>query len=247
MLRQAEFRFYEELNDFLPPQRRKCSFHHGFAGTPSVKDTIEAIGVPHTEIDLILVDGASVGFDHRMRGGERVAVYPMFERFDVTPLLRLRPRPLRRPRFVLDVHLGKLARYLRLLGFDVLYRNDYDDPTIVAISVRERRIVLTRDLGLLKHGAVRHGYWLRATRPRQQLREVIRALDLARSIRAFTRCTLCNGRLKPVAKKAVQHRLAAGTREHFDEFYRCRGCAQIYWPGSHYESMRALVEELQAG
>jgi hypothetical protein len=141
----AEFRFYEELNDYLHASRRKRSFTHTFAGAPAIKDIIEALGVPHTEIDLILVDGRSVRFSHRLRGGERVAVYPMFERFDIQPLHKLRPKPLRRTRFVADVHLGRLARYLRLLGFDTLYSTKLDDRSLVAISVRERRILLTRD------------------------------------------------------------------------------------------------------
>ena len=114
----CEFRFYEELNDYLPPGLRKRTITREITGTPSVKDAIEALGVPHTEIDLILVDGRSVRFDCRLRGGERVAVYPEFERFDITPLHRLRPKPLREPRFVADVHLGTLARFLRLLGFE---------------------------------------------------------------------------------------------------------------------------------
>ena len=114
---RAEFRFYEALNDFLPTARRKVSFAHAFAGTPAVVDVVEAIGVPHTEIDLILVDGASVGFDYRLRGGERVTVYPLFESLDIAPLVHLRPEPLREPRFILDVHLGRLAHYIRLLAF----------------------------------------------------------------------------------------------------------------------------------
>ena len=136
----ALFRFYEELNDFLPAERRKVAFVHEFVGTPSVKDTIEAIGVPHTEIDLILVDGRSVGFGHRLAGGERVAVYPMFEGLDIAPVQRPRPRPLREPRFVLDVHLGTLARYLRLLGFDAIWRNDLDDQAIIDMAGREQTV-----------------------------------------------------------------------------------------------------------
>ena len=129
--RSAEFLFYEELNDFLPGEQRKVSFRHTFCGTPSVKDTVQAIGIPHTAIDLILVDGRSVDFAHRLRGGERVAVYPVFERLDISPVIRLRPKPLRDTRFILDVHLGKLARYLRMLGFDAAYDRDWDDETII--------------------------------------------------------------------------------------------------------------------
>src|ERR1700687_5299712 len=150
----AEFRFYEELNDFLQPERRGSSFAYSVARTRSVKDAIESIGVPHTEIDLILVDGHSVGFDRVLRGGERVAVYPVFERLDIAPLQHLRPAPLRDPRFVLDTHLGKLARHLRLAGFDSLWRNDYADEEIVGLARAGRRIVLTRDRGLLKRRAV---------------------------------------------------------------------------------------------
>ena len=157
----ADFRFYEELNDFLPPELRKRTFTYTFNGTPAVKDAIEAIGIPHSEVDLVLIDGQSVDFARHLRHGVRVAVYPMFERLDVTRVTRLRPRPLRRIRFVLDVHLGTLARYLRLLGFDTLYRNDYDDHQIVRLAHEDARIILTRDLGLLKHGAVTHGRWVR--------------------------------------------------------------------------------------
>ncbi|GAA5076226.1 Mut7-C RNAse domain-containing protein [Lysobacter panacisoli] len=193
VLRQCEFRFYEELGDFLPPERRKRSFHHAFDGTPSVKDRIQSLGVPHTEVDLILVDGTPVPFTHRLTGGERVAVYPMFERFDVAETSRLRPRPLREPRFVLDVHLGRLASYLRLLGFDTLYRNDYDDDELTAISRAQRRILLSRDTGLLKRSAVTHGAFLHATDPRRQLREVLDRFQLDARIAPFSRCARCNG------------------------------------------------------
>ena len=218
---RAEFRFYEELNDFLAPALRKRAFAYAFNGTPSVKDAIEAIGVPHTEVDLVLVDGESVDFTRRLAGGERVAVYPVFERLDISPVTRLRARPLRLTRFVLDVHLGKLARYLRLLGFDTLYRNDYDDAAIIGLARGESRIILTRDKGLLKHGAVTHGYWVRATAPRQQLAEIVRVFDLGGSARPFTRCIRCNGELQRVPKSAVAERLPPRVRAHFEEFVQC--------------------------
>ncbi len=244
--RIATFRFYEELNDFLPPAQRKRAFSYTFTGTPSVKDAIEALGVPHTEVDLILVDGASVGFDGRLVGGERVAVYPTFERFDITPLHRLRARPLRESRFILDVHLGKLARYVRMLGFDALYRNDFEDQTLIDLAAEQRRIILTRDRGILKHNAVTHGYWLRADQPQAQLREVVVAFDLARQCRPFTRCMDCNGALHPVEKHAVLHRLPPGVQEDFDAFAECEDCGKIYWAGSHYDRMRAMIEDLLA-
>ncbi|HXH04514.1 MAG TPA: Mut7-C RNAse domain-containing protein [Candidatus Competibacteraceae bacterium] len=244
--RYCEFRFYEELNDFLPPERRKQSFIHCFTGTPSVKDQIQALGVPHTEVDLILVNGASVSFGHRLRGGERVAVYPMFERFDIGGLTRLRARPLRAPRFVLDVHLGKLARYLRFLGFDTRYRNDYHDVEIVRIARAERRIVLTRDLGILKHNAVTHGAFLHATNPRQQLAEVLTRFDLWRQVRMFSRCSHCNGLIVRTRRTELAEHLPGAILERYRAFYRCADCGQVYWEGSHYDRMNQWVQELRA-
>jgi hypothetical protein len=182
-----------------------------------------------------------VDFARRLTGGEHVAVYPVFECFDVMPVARLRARPLRRTRFVLDTHLGTLARYLRLLGFDSSYRNDYDDHTIVALSVGEQRIILTRDKGLLKHRAVTHGHWMRETDPRRQLSEVVRAFDLQCSIRAFTRCLVCNGELHPVSKIAVADRLPPRVRERQQQFVECVECGKVYWPGTHYERLRQIV------
>ena len=238
----AEFRFYEELNDFLPPGRRRASFTYGVAGTRSVKDAIEAIGVPHTEVDLILVDGQSVGFDRVLRGGERVAVYPVFERLDIAPLQHLRPRPLRQPRFVLDTHLGKLARHLRMAGFDCLYRNDYRDCEIVTAAVAEGRIILTRDKGLLKRRLVTHGYFVRATESEEQLREVVRALQLEAGLRPFGRCRECNAELNDVPKAQVLARLPEKVRGAYERFQHCPGCGRIYWKGTHYARLRRLLD-----
>jgi hypothetical protein len=243
---RAEFRFYEELNDFLPACRRKRAFVHAFRGTPSVKDTIEALGVPHVEVDLILVDGRSVGFDHLLRGGERVAVYPVFERLDISPIVRLRPAPLRVTRFVADVHLGTLARYLRLVGFDTRWRNDLDDTDIVDLAVAEARIVLTRDRGLLCHGALTHGYWLRATEPVEQLEEVVRALDLGRQLRPYTRCLECNGALRSLPRPAAARRVPLQVFLIHRDFTRCEGCDRIYWPGSHRRRLDAVVTRAEA-
>lgn len=239
--RFAEFRFYEELNDFLPAKRRKTSFRSTFCGHPSVKDTIQAVGVPHTAIDLILVDGQSVNFSHRLRGGERVAVYPVFERLDISPVLRLRPRPLRRTRFILDVHLGKLARYLRMLGFDTAYENNRDDVAIIDLSIAQQRIILTRDLGILKQSRVTHGYWLRNRDPQQQLQEVLLALDLFRQLRPFTRCMDCNGRIHPVDKAVIRGQIDPDIWRRFQAFRQCQDCMKIYWRGSHYEQMLRQV------
>lgn len=183
----AWFRFYAELNDFLPPERRMASVARPFVDAAPVKDMIESLGVPHTEVDLILANGVSVDFAYVVRDGDRLSVYPVFEALDITPLVRLRPRPLRESRFVLDTHLGRLARYLRMAGFDTLYRNDYSDAELARISLAEKRILLTRDAGLLNRGMVTHGYYVRETTVRRQFAEVMRRFDLRGSVRPFTR------------------------------------------------------------
>jgi uncharacterized protein with PIN domain len=240
----AHFRFYAELNDFLPAAQRGLEIPYRFDGTPAVKDSIEALGVPHTEVDLILVNGRSVPFEHGLHAGDRVSVYPVFESLDISPVARVRKEPLREPRFVLDAHLGKLARLLRLLGFDTVYRNDFEDAEVVAVSRAEGRSILTRDRGLLKHGAVTHGYCVRSTDPEEQIREVLRRFDLHGAMEPFRRCLECNGPVERVEKNEVIDRLEPKTKKYYDEFHRCADCGKIYWQGSHYEQMRELVDAL---
>lgn len=239
---QAVFRFYAELNDFLPAPRRSTDFTHTFLDIATVKDFIESFGVPHTEVDLILVNGAPVDFAYRVQDGDRVSVYPVFEAFDIAPVApRVRPEPLREPRFILDTHLGRLAAFLRMLGFDCLYRNCYVDEQLAAISRDERRILLTRDVGLLKRAAVTHGYFVRETDPKRQLPEIVCRFDLARLASPFTRCMRCNTPLDIVAKADVLLELPPRTAAAHHEFRRCPGCRRIYWKGAHYRRMLALL------
>lgn len=239
--RELEIRFYAELNDFLLPDRRQRSFVYAFTGTPSVKDTIEALGVPHTEVDVILVDDRSVDFTYRLEGGERVAVYPVFERYDVSPLMRLRPSPLRVSRFVADVHLGSLARHLRLLGFDTVWQRDLDDELIIDIALQEGRIILTRDKGILKNGRVTHGYWLRATDTLQQLEEVIDALSLTSCIRPYTRCMQCNAELESIERRQAVLAVPLQVFLVYRDFKRCTNCRRVYWRGSHTRRLDRII------
>ena len=240
----ALFRFYEELNDFLPQARRKRDFGIEVDRARSVKDAIESAGVPHTEVDLILVDGRSVDFTYLLRGGERVSVYPMFERLDIAPLLRLRPMPLRDPRFVADTHMGKLARHLRMAGFDTVWAHDWDDDRIVACSLAERRTILTRDKGMLRRSEVERGYFVRAVHADAQLAEVVHALQLEGMMQPFTRCRECNTLLEDVPREAVLHRAPRRILGLYERFKRCAGCGRVYWEGSHFERMKSLVDRL---
>lgn len=242
----AHIRFYEELNDFLASEQVKKDLPYHFYNNPSVKDLIESFGVPHTEVDLILINGQPAGFEKRIRHQDRISVFPKFESLDISSVSVLKGRPLRDIRFILDVHLGKLARYLRLCGFDTLYDNAYEDHEIVSVSASENRIILTRDIGILKYSNVQHGYWLRSDQPGQQFSEVIRRFDLKEQIDLFTRCMECNGIIQQVEKGKVADKLPEGTRRHYHQFYQCRQCGKIYWKGSHYYSMIKRIERLLA-
>lgn len=245
IVNRATWRFYSELNDFLPiDQRQKdipCSFNEG----QSVKHLIESLGVPHPEVDLILVNGDSVGYEYQVRDGDRVSVYPLFNALDIADLSQVRPQPLLHPRFILDAHLGRLASYLRMLGFDTLYRNDYQDEELARRSSIEERILLTRDRGLLKRGLVKHGYCLRTTNPEQQIVEIIRRFSLLESITPFSRCIRCNGLLKPAEKSVVEESIPQKTRSYFDEFIVCDSCGRVYWNGSHVQRMNALIDRIK--
>jgi uncharacterized protein with PIN domain len=240
----ATFRFYAELNDFLPPSRRFVDNGHTFLGSPSVKDVIEAMGVPHTEVEMILVNSESRGFVYRLQDGDRVSAYPMFETLDVGAASRVRPEPLRIPAFLLDVHLGRLARLLRLLGFDAMYANDLDDERLASMSAAERRILLTRDRQLPKRSIVTHAYCLRSQQPMEQAVEVLRRFDLANLATPFTRCLRCNGRLEPIGLDAAGDRIPPGARRGITQAVGCSSCHQVYWQGTHYERLERMAREL---
>jgi uncharacterized protein with PIN domain len=243
----ATFRFYEELNDFLAPDRRQREFTVACAQAATTKHMIEALGVPHTEVELILVNGEPANFSRQLEDGDRVAVYPRFEAMSITPLLRVRDMPLRATRFVADAHLGGLAHMLRMLGFDTLYDNQFEDDAIVALAEQEGRIVLTRDRELLKRRAVTHGCYVHALKSETQLREIVERLDLARRARPFTRCLHCNAPLRPVDKASVLDRLPPKVRMHYDRFSTCDACGRVYWEGSHWRNMRRLLDGLLPG
>jgi uncharacterized protein with PIN domain len=242
----ATFRFYEELNDFLAPERRGHEFGCRCARAATTKHMIEALGVPHTEVELVLVNGESAGFERALADGDRIAVYPKFESFDVTPLLRVRGQPLRETRFVADAHLGGLAHLLRMTGFDTLYDNHFHDDEIERLARTQERIVLTRDRELLKRRSISHGCYVRALHTEPQLREVFERLDLARSARPFTRCLSCNGLLRAVEKAQVLPQLPPVVSERYGRFSTCEGCARVFWEGSHWRRMRDLVDGLLA-
>jgi len=240
----ARFRFYEELNDFLAPEHHKREFDARCARAATVKNAIEALGVPHTEVELILVNGRSVDFSYRMLDGDRVSVYPVFEAFDIEPLLRVRPEPLRVPRFIADSHLGGLARLLRMAGFDTLYENGWPDEEIRRRAGEEGRIILTRDRALLMCRTVTHACYVHALEPHAQFREIVERLQLGSRARPFTLCLHCNLPLAAVEKAQIVDRLPDAIAATYEHFWICAGCQRVYWQGSHWERMRDLLREM---
>ncbi|MGD0726902.1 MAG: Mut7-C RNAse domain-containing protein [Spirochaetia bacterium] len=237
-------RFYEELNDFLPPRRRKIPFSVEFAQGCTAKAIIEDLGVPHTEVDLIIANGNSVGFEYRLNDADQVSVYPMFESWDIGGLSRVRAVPLRETRFAVDVHLGKLARLLRMVGFDAQYSNTIGDEELARLARLEKRIILSRDRGLLKRRTVTHGYLVRSAAPRRQLAEVLRRFDLAGGLSMFTRCMECNLPLARVDKASIAALLPVVVASTYNDFSRCPGCGRVFWRGTHWERMKALAAEV---
>ncbi len=239
----ANFRFYASLNDFLPKKRRQETFAYFFKGNPSIKDTIESLGVPHPEVELILVNGESVDFSYRVKAKDYFSIYPHFSSLEISNNL-LRDRILY-PHFVLDVHLGKLATQMRLLGFNTLYLNNYSDEELAKISHQQQRIILTRDIALLKRSLVIHGYWIRGKDTESQLIEVLRRFNLSSKISPFKRCLRCNGLIISVKKEVIIDKLEPLTKQYYNEFYQCTECSQIYWKGSHYPKLKKIIEKVR--
>jgi uncharacterized protein with PIN domain len=235
-------RFYAELNDHLPPGHQRVPFEQEIPEQATVRESLKLLAVPESEVDLVLVNGVSVDLSYAVRDGDKISLYPVFESFDISSVEKIHSRPLRQPRFILDVHLGKLAYHLRMLGFDTLYKNDYRDSDLLTISSTQGRALLTKDRKLLEEPTVTRGYHVKGKDPREQLLEVMRRFDLFNSINPFTRCLLCNTLLRPVSKEAVLHRLPEKVKDLFNEFQLCPTCDRVYWKGSHYERMEKFIE-----
>jgi uncharacterized protein with PIN domain len=244
-MNEVTIRLYGPLNDFLATAERHAALPVRFAGSRSVKDLIEGLGVPHPEIDLIVLNGESVPFESAVENGNRIAAFPRFHAVDISDVTRVRPRALVTTRFLLDGHLGTLARRLRLVGLDAICPVGADDDVLATRAAHEERILLTRDRELLKRRLVTHGYFVRDTRPHRQLVEILQRygpLVLA----PFSRCLRCNLQLREGSKTAVDSMLPPRTREHYQYFKTCPGCGRIYWEGSHWTRLVHAVDAATA-
>ncbi len=239
-----QIRFYEELNDFLKPVQRKRTLSKQLDHKTTVMDIIQSFGVPHTEVDLVLVNDQSVDFNQHVQNQDRISIYPVFETLDITDVTRLQERPLRHLRFIADVHLGKLARKLRLLGLDVEYSNTYTKADLLEQVVVHKRILLTGDRQILMHKIIQRGYLVRSSNPDQQLKEIVQRFYLGQQLKPFTRCLHCNGSLESVDKTIIIDKLEDKTKRYYEEFVQCRDCGKVYWKGSHYSKMKTYIRQI---
>lgn len=240
-------RVYEELNDHLPADKRKKPFTYRAGEGETLADILASLGVPEGEVDMALVNGYPAGLSFTPSEGDLVSLFPVFEALDVGGTTKVRPDSLRRPAFVADVHLGRLARRLRMLGFDTLYRNDYGDDTLARISLDENRILLTRDRGLAARPELLRVHLVRSANRAGQMKEVVARFDLSGAAAPFTRCMGCNGLLESVSKEAVLGKLPPKVRQRHEEFMRCPGCGKVYWKGDHYARMMEMIKEATDG
>ena len=244
LLKNLIFRCYAELNDFLPEEWRQKPFIYAMKTPITAAEAIESLGIPLSEVDLVLVNGQPVSRSHRLFENDYISVYPAFETLDISELKENNVPPLRITRFILDAHLGKLAKYLRMLGFDTLYQNDFEDSEIVEKAAGENRIILTRDKNLLKSIKVTHGYYVRAIEKHDQLREVVRKFDLYSQFKSFTRCMTCNAELVSIEKHKIMHNIPPEVANSFEEFFYCAHCEKVYWKGSHFNKMEEFIRSL---
>jgi len=243
-MNQAKISFLGNLNDFLSPENRNQIIEYNFKESPSIKDVIESLGPPHTEVEAIVSDGIKVSFAHKLKNNENIEVFPAgeFIKANTSNILR---ENLLEFRFIVDANVGKLAKYMRMLGFDTFYDLNIHDPEIAKISEQENRIVLTRDLGLLKRKNVTYGYFLRETQISAQVAEVVKRYSLIDKINAFSRCLECNGYVIAVEKALIKEKLDPGVFNDYNEFFNCMDCNKIYWKGFHYETMLNSIKKLQ--
>jgi uncharacterized protein with PIN domain len=246
-LKTITVRCYAELNDFLPPGKKQKSIALTLKEPVTVGEVVEILGIPLSEVDLVTVNGRPAGRSYRPLENDYLAVYPTFETLDISSLQTVQKKPLRVTRFILDAHLGKLARYLRMLGFDSLYRNDYSDGEIIETAREEKRVILTRDKLLLRSPRVDHGYYVRAVEKHMQLVEVVKKFDLYAQFRSFSRCMTCNTALSAKSKETIRDRIDPGIYNCYQEFYYCPSCDKFFWRGSHFDRMERFIRDIIDG
>jgi uncharacterized protein len=225
----AEVTVAAELQFLLRAGRRGGPVAVTCDGVSSLGHVVESLGVPLPEVGTLTVNGEPTAASYRPGGGDLVHVTAVG-----------RPQRLGVARFILDVHLGTLARRLRLVGVDAAYANDAADDVLIERANTGRRVLLTQDRGLLRRRRLRMGAYVRGARPDDQLIDVLSRF--APPLAPWTRCPACNSLLLPAAKTEVEPRLEAGTRRTYQKFSACGSCRRVYWRGAHAARLEAIVD-----
>jgi len=240
-------RLFGELNQFFEDKNKRIR-EIKYKDRQTIKDILEGIGVPHTEVYFLLKNNQPINFNYLVKNGDSISAYPIFKTINIESSQKtLRKKFPYQPKFIADAHLGKLVSYLRILGFDTLYYNDYGDKFLADKSAKENRILLTKDHGLLMRKKVKYGYYIRNDNPQKQLSEVIHRYDLKEYINKSSRCPKCNHLLESIRKEKIIDRLEPKTKKYYNEFYICTNCDQIYWKGSHFKRINKMVEKIKDG
>lgn len=241
-MNSAIFKFYDELNFFVEKSKKFTDITYQFDGNPSVKDCIEAIGIPHVEVEAIKINNAFVDFNKKISANDFVEVFSMNSEIDFSHSIKLRP-DIEEIKFIVDANIGKMTKNLRMFGFDTHYDFDLPDKEIVNLAEREKRIILSRDVGLLKRKNAIYGYFVRSTNIEEQISEVIKRYKLYNLFNPLTLCLECNGFIKPIDKSEVGASLDEGVLKDYDEFFKCDNCNKFFWKGSHYDKMVESVKK----
>jgi len=243
-MRTIHLRCYEELNEFLPKEKRKVQFTHTISVQTSVKDLIESFNIPHTQVQMILVNGEQKDFSYIVQENDRISVYPFFHTFDINSVSKISHPLPDEIHFLADQHLGTLARYLRMIGIDTAFNEDISGYELVEKANQQDRILLTKDHNILKRNELKYGYFIYADDLDSQLEELILQFKLKEHLSLFSRCLECNELLQPIEKATIEHRLPKKVREGHESFTICWRCNKIYWKGSHYDRMKDKIENI---
>lgn len=245
-LKIVTFQFHGNLNDFLKRENRNKPITYQFGYKQNIKDACEALGVPHCEIFEVHLNNTFAVLENHLSNGATIDVYPRGFLKNQNKLTGKSLQDNFHPDqgFIIDVHLGKLAKLMRSLGLNVLYDKNIKSSEIGVLSTQTKRMLLTGDIALLKRRIIRRGYYIRSKKPEEQLKEVVHRFAKNYSFSLFSRCLLCNEPVVKIEKEDILHRLLPNTKKYFDIFYYCHNCDKIYWRGSHYEKMKNLLDRV---
>ncbi|MGM0446227.1 MAG: Mut7-C RNAse domain-containing protein [Bacillota bacterium] len=247
MIKKVILRLFGDLNYFLKDSD-KLYREISFKDRQTIKDILEGLKIPHTEVYLLLKNNKAISLDYLVQDGDKISVYPVFKSIDIEDdISTIRKKYSSYPKFIADAHLGKLVSYLRILGFDILYHNDYGDKYLAEKSKEDNRILLTRDHGLLMRRVVNYGYFIREDNPKDQLKEVIIRYNLINYVNYTSRCPKCNSELEKIKKEKIIDRLEPKTKKYYNNFFICPSCDQIYWKGSHFRRINEMIENIKDG